>query len=82
MADMVNHPPHYQSESGIECIDAIRAALGDAAFVAHCRATAVKYLWRADKKGRTIEDIEKAIWYLQRAVLVQREIDAAKEKAT
>ena len=26
--DMVNHPPHYQSDNGIECIDAIRAALG------------------------------------------------------
>ncbi len=25
--DMVNHPPHYQSENGIECIDAIQAAL-------------------------------------------------------
>jgi len=26
--DMVNHPPHY-NQSGIECIDAIRAATGN-----------------------------------------------------
>ena len=28
MKDMVNSPPHY-NKTGIECIDAIRAATGD-----------------------------------------------------
>lgn len=32
MNDMVNHPPHYQSENGVECIDAIQAALGGDGF--------------------------------------------------
>jgi hypothetical protein len=61
--DMVNRPPHYQRE-GVECIDAIRAALGDAAFVSYCRGNAIKYLWRAGAKhGDGSEDMAKAAWY-------------------
>ena len=26
---------------------------------------AIKYIWRADLKGNSIQDLEKAIWYLQ-----------------
>jgi hypothetical protein len=25
---------------------------------------AIKYIWRADEKGRDIEDLEKSVWYL------------------
>lgn len=63
--DMVNHPPHYQSENGIECIDAIRAALGDDGFVAYCRGNAMKYTWR--QKIDPAEDLRKAAWYLNKA---------------
>lgn len=64
-ADMVNHPPHYDSESGLECIDAIRAMLGEDGFSAYCRGTAMKYIWRTGHKWDADEDIKKAIWYLQ-----------------
>lgn len=64
--DMVNHPPHYQSDNGIECIDAIRAALGRDGFVSYCTGNAIKYLWR-DKTDR-VEDLRKAAWYLNRAI--------------
>lgn len=63
--DMVNHPPHYQSDNGIECIDAIRAALGRDGFIAYCRGNAIKYLWR--DKVNNVEDCNKAIWYINRA---------------
>ena len=63
--DMVNHPTHYQSDNGIECIDAIRAALGREGFVAYCRGNAIKYLWR--DKVNNVEDRNKAIWYINRA---------------
>lgn len=63
--DMVNHPPHYQSDNGIECIDAIRAALGREGFIAYCRGNAIKYLWR--DKVNNVEDRSKAIWYINRA---------------
>ena len=65
MVDMVNHPPHYQSDSGIECIDAIRAALGSAGFIAYCRGNAMKYVWR--EKINAAEDLRKAAFYLDRA---------------
>lgn len=67
--DQVNHPPHYQTEAGLECIDAIRAALGDAGFVAYCRGNVLKYAWRSDKKGGA-EDLRKAAWYASRAAEV------------
>lgn len=65
-ADMVNHPPHYQGK--VECIDAIESALGEDAFYAYCRGTALKYIWRTGKKWDAKEDIRKAIWYLERIV--------------
>jgi len=65
-ADAVNHPPHYTAGE-IECIDAIRAALGREGFIAYCRGNAIKYLWRCEHKGGT-EDLRKAAWYLDRAI--------------
>ncbi len=66
-SDPVSRPSHYQSDDGIECIDAIRAALGLEGFVAHCRGTAIKYAWRSGKKQKHAEDLRKAAWYLTRA---------------
>jgi len=66
-SDMVNNPPHYQTDNGIECIDAIRAALGLDGFIAYCRGNAIKYGWRAGKKDETAQDLRKAAWYLDRA---------------
>lgn len=60
--DPVNHPSHYTSHpSGIECI----------AITEHynfCLGNAIKYIWRAGLKGETIEDLEKARWYLDREI--------------
>ncbi|MGL4893350.1 MAG: DUF3310 domain-containing protein [Shewanella sp.] len=64
--DMVNHPPHYQSDNGIECIDAIRAALGRDGFIAYAKGNVIKYLWR--EKADKLEDMRKAAWYLNRAI--------------
>jgi len=64
-ADPVNHPPHY-NHGEIECIDAIRAALGRDGFIAYCRGNAIKYLWRCEHKGG-MEDLHKAEWYIHRA---------------
>lgn len=63
--DAVNQPSHYQSDDGIECIDAIRAALGRDGFIAHCRGTAIKYAWRSGKKAAHAEDLRKACVYLE-----------------
>jgi hypothetical protein len=65
-ADMVNHPPHYQGK--VECIDAIEAALGPDGFAAYCRGNAIKYSFRAGRKGPCEQDIAKARWYLDRVI--------------
>jgi hypothetical protein len=65
-ADPVNHPPHYTA-GDIECIDAIRAALGREGFIAYCQGNAIKYLWRHEHKGGK-EDWRKADWYINRAI--------------
>jgi len=62
MTDMVNSPPHY-TKGGIETIDFIEAKeLG------YHLGNVVKYITRSDHKGSTLEDLEKAQWYLSRAI--------------
>ncbi len=62
MGDKVNHPDHYkQHPSGVECItiaEHMNFNLGNV----------IKYVWRADEKGRDIEDLCKAVWYLEREI--------------
>ena len=62
MNDPVNSPNHYQTPSGLEAIDVIEAFFPDNFYFAN----AFKYIARAGKKDDLVEDIEKAIWYLQR----------------
>ena len=69
MSDTVNQPSHYTGKGDIECIDALRSALGEDNFVhGFCLGNAIKYIWRAGRKGSFTEDIRKAIWYLRMAV--------------
>lgn len=67
--DMVNHPPHY-TQGGIECIDAMQAALSPEQFKGYLKGAAFKYLWRLDHKDEAKENAEKAIWYMQKLVKV------------
>ena len=68
-ADMINHPPHYNQSDEIECIDAIKAALGEEGFKAYCRGNAIKYLWRSElKHSNSNQDWEKANWYINRVI--------------
>lgn len=57
--DPVNHPKHYTTHpSGVECITITR-------HMTFNLGNAIKYIWRCGDKGKPIEDLEKAIWYLQ-----------------
>ncbi len=62
--DLVNHPPHYTA-GGIECLDAIRAALTDEEFRGFCKGNVLKYVWRERHKGGA-ESLCKAGFYLDR----------------
>ena len=61
-ADPVNHPPHYKV-GGIETIDFIEAKK-----LNYNLGNVVKYVTRADHKGARKQDLEKAVWYLQREI--------------
>ena len=66
--DMVNSPSHYNS-SGIECLDAIEAATDDG-YQYYLQGNIIKYLWRYRYKGKPVEDLQKARFYLDRLILV------------
>jgi hypothetical protein len=67
---MVSHPSHYQSKKGIEVIDAIEAFTEDLEGIeAICTGNAIKYLCRWKNKNG-IQDLEKAMWYLQHLINV------------
>lgn len=63
--DPVNHPSHY-TDGKIEVIDFI-----DDKKLSFCLGNAVKYISRAGKKDpeKTIEDLEKAIWYIRHEII-------------
>lgn len=72
--DAVQRPAHYAAtDNGIECIDAIRAALGRDGFIAFLRGQVIKYSWRLGKKDAAVTDAEKAQWYQTKLVEVLRE---------
>jgi len=58
--DLVNHPAHYKT-GGIETIDFIEAKE-----LNYNMGNAVKYISRAEHKGNKKQDLEKAVWYLNR----------------
>ena len=62
MSEAVNHPKHYTSHpSGIECLQ-ITEHMG------FLLGNAVKYIWRCDLKHDAIEDLRKAIFYIEREI--------------
>lgn len=64
MEDAVNHPSHY-TDGKIEVIEFIE----DKNLSFH-RGNAVKYICRAGKKDprKEVEDLQKAIWYINREI--------------
>lgn len=70
MEDVVNKPKHYNT-GAIECIEAIKASMSPIEFRGYLKGNILKYLWRYNYKGKPIEDVDKAAWYLAR---LQQEI--------
>lgn len=67
--DPVNHPRHYTGHpSGVECIEIVE-------HMNFCLGNAVKYIWRAALKGG-LEDLRKAVWYLNREIVRLESEDA------
>jgi hypothetical protein len=62
MSEAVNHPAHYNAGK-IEVIDAIEDWGLDFSL-----GNAVKYIARAAHKGKPLEDLKKARWYINHAI--------------
>ena len=62
MHDAVNKPKHYTSHpSGIDCIQVTE-------HMGFNLGNAIKYIWRCDLKKDAIEDLKKAVWYVEREI--------------
>lgn len=84
--DMVNHPSHY-TFGKVECIDALESMTkgynvfdgskeGPCVF-ASLAWQVVKYVWRAPLKGKMLEDLKKAKFYLERLIAKVEETENA-----
>lgn len=63
--DMVNSPPHY-NQNRYEVIDIIE----DAGLGYHLSA-ALKYILRCKYKDKELEDLQKAVWYINRYISIK-----------
>lgn len=66
MADMVNNPPHYKLNNGMEAIEIIEALLTEEEFRGYLKGNDLKYIIREPHKGNSEQDVSKSIWYAER----------------
>lgn len=74
--DRVEHPSYYQLKGGIEVMDIVK-------YMDFCLGNSIKYILRSSKKGemgmsqkeKTIEDLKKAIYYLNEEIELLKEDD-------
>jgi len=71
-SDAVNSPEHY-NYGKVECIEAIEESMPPEAFKGYLKGNTMKYLWRYERKGKPLEDLKKARWYLDK--LIQKKED-------
>lgn len=77
VVDNVNHPTHYQTSSGLETFEVIKAFTEDLKGIeAVYTGNVLKYMCRWNKKNG-LEDLEKAEWYLKHLI---EEVKNRKEK--
>lgn len=66
--DMVSHPSHYKSETGLEVIDVIEAFTFDLKGIeATDTGNIIKYICRWNQKNG-LQDLKKAMWYLDHLI--------------
>lgn len=79
---MVSNPSHYQTKSGLEAIDVIKAFTEDlTGYEAVATANVLRYILRWKKKNG-IQDIEKVIWYATDLLEYLKQADAEKKYET
>jgi hypothetical protein len=63
MSESIHHPKHYGGDNTYEAIKVIEHYNLDFHL-----GNVLKYILRADKKGKELEDLKKAQWYLNRRI--------------
>ena len=62
VSDTVNHPKHYTSDDcGVEAIEVT-------SLLPACISNAVKYVWRCGKKDEYLQELKKALWYINYSI--------------
>ena len=80
VVDNVNHPPHYQTSSGLETIDVIEAFTENLTGAeATNTGNILKYICRWKSKNG-LEDLKKARWYLDRLIAIVEKNDREKRQ--
>lgn len=77
--DMVNHPPHY-NQGSIETIDLMEFRYGTKAVITYCTLNVDKYLSRAPFKGKKQEDEDKAMWYYNKALELDKKLETGEAR--
>lgn len=67
MPDNINHPSHYNRGS-IETIDIIKNSMSLSEFEGYLQGNIIKYISRYKYKGKCLEDLQKANWYLNKLI--------------
>lgn len=65
----VDHPSHY-NQGKQECIDIMEETFGKDAVLQFSICNAFKYLYRCKHKDAMLQDLEKAKWYIEKAIRV------------
>lgn len=61
-SDTVHHPKHYISDDcGVEAIEIT-------SLLPACISNAVKYVWRCGKKDEDLQELKKALWYINYSI--------------
>ncbi len=62
VSDTIHHPKHYTSDDcGVEAIEIT-------SLLPACISNAVKYVWRCGKKDEDLQELKKALWYINYSI--------------
>ena len=67
MDDNINQPEHYKQHD-LEVIEAIKGLMSADEYHGYLRGAIIKYLGRYRYKGKPVEDLRKARWYLEKLI--------------
>lgn len=76
--EMVNHTSRY-NQNGIECFEVIRAAIGTEGLRHFMIGNAIKYVFRAEHKGKYLEDMKKARFYIDYVIKIHESDETESE---